>query len=101
MADKDSKRGIDDGPAGGPSGVQSTTESLPAASPGSKEIGPSPPDTEHEAPPLHTSRPDVPIAQTLVAGAGEHTPPDPKEFDSEGRPRSVSGVSQADEEKAK
>ncbi len=101
MADKDSKKGIDDGPAGGPSGVQSTTTSLPAASPGSKEIGPSPPDTEHEAPPLHTARPDVPIAQTLVAGAGEHTPPDPKLYDSEGRPRSVTGVTVTVEENAK
>jgi hypothetical protein len=77
---------IKEGEATAPPVVQSTTESLPAASPGSKEVGPSAPDSEPEAPPLHTGQPDVPIAQTLSAGSGEHTPPDPKKFDSEGRP---------------
>jgi hypothetical protein len=42
--------------------------------------------------------PDVPIAQVLAAGSGEHTPADPKVFDKEGRPRDVSGISQKDEE---
>jgi len=69
--------------------VQSVTEALPAESPASQEIGPSAPDRESEAPPLHTARPDVPIAQTLAAGAGEHTPPDPKVFDGDGRPREI------------
>jgi hypothetical protein len=77
--------------------VQSTTTSLPEESPASKEVGPSAPDTENEAPPLHTSQPDVPIAQTLAAGAGEHTPPDPEVFDSMGRPREVSGIRREDD----
>jgi hypothetical protein len=46
--------------------------------------------TDTEDPPLHTARPDVPIAQVLASGAGEHTPPDPKEFDKDGRPRNIS-----------
>jgi hypothetical protein len=88
MADKDSK-GIKEASSDVPAGVQSITTSLPAASPASKEVGPSAPDTEHEAPPLHTARPDVPIAQVLASGSGEHTPPDPKEFDAEGRVKEV------------
>lgn len=82
----ESKKGIKDGDDVGVATVQSVTEALPAESPASKEVGPSAPDTENEAPPLHTSKPDVPIAQVLAAGAGEHTPPDPKEYDPEGRP---------------
>jgi hypothetical protein len=76
---------IQEGEATAPPGVQSTTEALPAASPGSKSVEPSAPDTNPEAPPLHTGRADVPIAQALSAGAGQHTPPDPKKFDKEGR----------------
>ncbi len=92
MADEkkaDSIKGIKTTVTTVPAGVQSITEALPAASPGSQEVGPSAPDTEHEAPPLHTARPDVPIAQVLAAGAGEHTPPDPKVFDAEGRVREI------------
>jgi hypothetical protein len=94
----DSGKGIKEAEAG-PPGVQSVTESLPAASPASKEIGPSAPDTNPEAPPLHTALPNVPIAHVLASGAGEHTPADPKVYDIEGRPRAVSGISQEDEEK--
>jgi hypothetical protein len=86
---KESKKGIMEADSTVPAGVQSITESLPAASPASKDVGPSAPDKESEAPPLHTARPDVPIAQVLAAGAGEHTPPDPKVFDSEGRPKEI------------
>ena len=86
---KADKKGIQEADTTVPAGVQSITVSLPAASPGSQEVGPSPPDTEHEAPPLHTARPDVAIAQVLASGAGEHTPPDPKEFDPEGRVREI------------
>ena len=42
-----------------------------------------------ERPPFATGRPDVPIVQSAVTGAGEHTPPDPEEFDAQGRPRNV------------
>jgi hypothetical protein len=94
----DEKKGIKEGEPAGPPGVQSTTEALPASSPGSKDLTPAAPDTDPEAPPLHTGKPDVPIAQTLAAGSGEHTPPDPKEYDKQGRPRDVSGISQKDEE---
>jgi hypothetical protein len=44
-------------------------------------------NTENEQPPVRTSQPDTPIAQTLTAGAGEHTPPDPDKYDEEGRPK--------------
>jgi hypothetical protein len=46
-------------------------------------------NTEGERPPVATQKPDVPIAQTLAAGAGEHTPPDPDEFDQAGRPKTA------------
>lgn len=89
MADEKGKKGIEVADSDVPAGVQSITHAQPTASPGSKDVGPSPPDTESEAPPLHTARPDVPIAQVLASGAGEHTPPDSKEFDAEGRPREI------------
>lgn len=79
-------KGVEAAPPVG-AAVQSITTTVPAASPGSKEVGPSAPDTEHEAPPVHTSRPDTPIAQTLAAGSGEHTPPDPAVYDRDGRLR--------------
>jgi hypothetical protein len=40
-----------------------------------------------ERPPYSTGRPDVPIVQSAVLGAGAHTPPDPAEFKPDGRPR--------------
>jgi hypothetical protein len=42
---------------------------------------------EGERPPVATSRPDVPIVQSLATGAGQHQPPDPEQFDAMGRPR--------------
>jgi hypothetical protein len=65
--------------------VQSTTEATPTEA--SKTPMPNVVETQQEAPPIHTGRPDVPIAQSLAAGAGKHTPPDPDEFDEAGRPK--------------
>ena len=65
--------------------VQSTTEATPADA--DKSSLPNAMDAEGEQPPVRTQHPDTPIAQTLAAGAGEHTPPDPEKFDPEGRPR--------------
>jgi hypothetical protein len=79
------KTDIKEGEATGPGVVQSTTDSTPT--PASETPMPNAVETDPEAPPIHTGKPDVPIAQTLAAGAGEHTPPDPDEFDEAGRPR--------------
>lgn len=87
MADRiDKAKGVDHPEDIGVAPVQSVTTALPAESPGSKEVGPSAPDTNPEAPPLHTGKPDTPIAQVLASGSGEHTPPDPSEFGPDGRP---------------
>ena len=75
--------------------VQSTTEVTPAEA--DKTSLPNAMDAKPEDPPVRASKPDTPIAQTLAAGAGEHTPADPAEFDKEGRPRSVSGEPAPDE----
>jgi hypothetical protein len=63
--------------------VASTTEATP--SPADETSMPNHLNTEHEQPPVRSSRPDVPLAQTLTAGAGEHTPPDPKVWGPDGR----------------
>jgi hypothetical protein len=47
-------------------------------------VGEQPPQ---ERPPFSTGRPDVPIVQSAVTGAGAHTPPDPEQFKPDGRPR--------------
>lgn len=80
---------IDAGNVTRPAVVQSTTEATPAEA--DKSSLPNALDAKPEDPPVRASKPDTPIAQTLAAGAGEHTPPDPDEFDKEGRPRSVTG----------
>jgi hypothetical protein len=67
--------------------VQSTTESTPAEA--DKSPLPNAMDAKPEQPPVRAAKPDTPIAQTLAAGAGEHTPPDPKMFAPSGRPRDV------------
>lgn len=77
--------GIEPGAEGAVAPVQSTTEETPRAA--DETSAPNVVSDEIEAPPVSTAKPDVPIAQVLVAGAGEHTPPDPDEFDKEGRPR--------------
>ena len=42
-------------------------------------------DAELNDPPIRTTRPDVPIVQSLGTGAGQHTPPDDPRIDAEGR----------------
>lgn len=63
--------------------VQSTTEATPSEA--DTTSMPNAINTESEQPPVRTSRPDTPIAQTLAAGAGEHTPPDPEVWGPDGR----------------
>jgi hypothetical protein len=79
------KSDIKEGEVVGAAVVQSTTDSTPTLA--SETPMPNAVETDPEAPPIHTAQPDVPIAQTLAAGAGEHTPPDPDQFDEQGRPR--------------
>ena len=69
--------------------VQSITEVTPAEA--DKSSLPNATDAKVEDPPVRASLPDTPIAQTLAAGAGAHTPPDPEVFDIEGRPRAAGG----------
>lgn len=64
--------------------VQSTTEATPAEA--DKTSMPNAVNAENEDPPVRTSSPDTPIAQTLAAGAGEHMPPDPDKFGPDSRP---------------
>jgi hypothetical protein len=75
---------IKEGEVVGPPLVQSTTEATP--SPADETSMPNHLNTENEQPPVRTSKPETAIAQTLSAGAGEHTPPDPEEFGPDGRP---------------
>jgi hypothetical protein len=42
-----------------------------------------------EDPPVRTTRPDVPIVQSLATGAGQHVPPDPDDYTPEGRVREL------------
>ncbi len=51
-------------------GVQSVTTATPAEA--DKVSEPNASDAKANQPPVRTNRPDVPIAQTLAAGAGEH-----------------------------
>ena len=78
---------IDEGEAAGPATVQSTTTVTPAEA--DKSSLPNAMDAKSEDPPVRASKPDTPIAQTLAAGAGAHTPPDPEEFAPSGRPREI------------
>ena len=78
---------IKEGESTAPANVQSTTTATPAEA--DKSSLPNAMDAKPEDPPVRAAKPDTPIAQTLAAGAGEHTPPDPKEFAPSGRPRSV------------
>lgn len=83
MADKSSK--INEGDVIGVPVVASTTEATPAEA--DKSSLPNAMDAKPEQPPVRASKPDTAIAQTLAAGAGAHTPPDPDEYDPAGRPR--------------
>jgi hypothetical protein len=38
---------------------------------------------------VSTAKPDEPIVQSLVTGAGAHEPPDPDVYDAAGRPRAA------------
>jgi hypothetical protein len=38
-------------------------------------------------PPLRSTRPDVPVLDTLAVGAGQHVPPDPDYYEPDGRPK--------------
>jgi hypothetical protein len=89
---------INEGQVVGAPVVQSTTEATPTEA--STTPMPNVVETDPEAPPIHTSKPDVPIAQALAAGAGQHTPPDPDEYDQAGRPKSVSGQSLTEQQEA-
>lgn len=84
--------GIEAGAEGAVAPVQSTTETQPSEADTSSAPGPYQGEgaPRSEDPPVRAANPDTPIAQVLTAGAGEHTPPDPDEFDSQGRPKSVS-----------
>ena len=53
-----------------PVGVQSVTTATPAEA--DKVSEPNASDAKANQPPVRTNRPDVPIAQVLSAGAGEH-----------------------------
>lgn len=64
--------------------VQSVTEVTPAEA--DKSPLPNAMDAKTDDPPVRSGKPDIPIAQVLAAGAGEHTPPDPKEYGPDGRP---------------
>ena len=57
-----------------PASVESVTETVPHPADASSAPGPYE-DLDVERPPVSTSRPDVPIAQRLVAGAGAPQPP--------------------------
>jgi hypothetical protein len=81
----DSKKDIKEGESVLAPTVQSTTDVTPAEA--DKTSLPNAMDAKPEDPPVRAAKPDTPIAQTLAAGAGAHTPPDPKEFDEAGRPR--------------
>jgi hypothetical protein len=81
--------GIDPGNVNESPVVQSTTTETPAEA--DESSLPNAMDAKPEDPPVRAAKPDTPIAQTLAAGAGAHTPPDPDMFDKEGRPRSVTG----------
>jgi hypothetical protein len=79
-----SSAGMKKGEAVGPPLVQSTTTKTPAEA--DKTSANTALDAKSEDPPVRAGKPDTPIAQTLAAGAGAHTPPDPDVFGPDGRP---------------
>jgi len=89
MAESKSSSKIKEGEVVGPPLVQSTTEATPAKA--DEESIPNAMDAKPEDPPVRAAKPDTPIAQTLAAGAGAHTPPDPDEFGPDGRPKGEEG----------
>jgi hypothetical protein len=95
MAESKASRQIKEGEVVGAPLVQSTTDATP--SPADETSMPNHLNTETEQPPVRTGRPDTPIAQTMAAGAGAHTPPDPDVFGPDGRPRNADDVGATDE----
>lgn len=79
----ESKDKIKDGPDVGVAAVQSITEATPAEA--DRSPLPNAMDAKTDDPPVRSGKPDVPIAQVLAAGAGEHTPPDAKVYGPDGR----------------
>lgn len=92
MADKKQKqqsnRGIDEHDLASSSAVASTTEATPSVADESSAPGPysGADKPQVNEPPVRTNRPDTPIAQSLVAGAGQHDPPSEDEVGPDGRP---------------
>lgn len=85
--DPTSHKGIDEAESVNVQAVQSTTTVTPSEA--DKSSLPNAMDAKPDDPPVRAAKPDTPIAQTLAAGAGAHTPPDPKEFAPSGRPREI------------
>ncbi len=84
MAEKKSK--IEEHQVVAPAAVTSTTETAPTRADESSEPGPYGKEGAGlNDPPVRTNRPDVPIAQSLAAGAGAHTPPPEEDVDASGR----------------
>jgi hypothetical protein len=84
MAESKGSKGIRESEPGVTPAVQSTTTETPAEA--DKSSLPNALDAKPEDPPVRASKPDTPIAQTLAAGAGAHTPPDPDVYGPDGRP---------------
>jgi hypothetical protein len=79
MADEKKGKGIEEA-AHLPGGV--THDAVKEAD---KSSGPYIFDAEAHDPPVRTNRPETPIAQTLVEGAGKHMPPDDPHIGADGR----------------
>jgi hypothetical protein len=81
-------KGIEKGAVRELTTVQSTTAVTPSKADESSAPGPyqGADAPKVNDPPVRSGLPDVPVAQTLTEGAGAHTPPDPDEFDPQGRP---------------
>jgi hypothetical protein len=71
--------------AGGRTDGQILTSEPPAEA--DKSSYPVAADAKSHQPPVRSTRADVPIAVSMASGAGAHTPPDPGEYDAQGRPR--------------
>jgi len=72
-----------DSPAVKVQSVEDLTQKGPAVSAQKEEARP--PKVENMV--VSTPEHDVPVATTYVGPGGEHTPPDPEQFDEYGRPR--------------
>jgi hypothetical protein len=78
----ESKGKIEEKDTTAPASVESTTETVPHEADATSAPGPYD-DLPINRPPVSTNRPDVPIAQSLVAGAGAPQPtegPNPEDY---------------------